>query len=709
MIRPDRIRKLRDISLRGRREPPAPPDFRALFEAVPDPCLVLDREFVIVAVNEAYLKATLTLREEIAGLGIHDVFRDDEGGEGTGLADLIASLRRVIQTRRPDTMPITRYDIEPPASEGGGHLVRFWSPINAPVLGSRGDVAWIIHRVQDVTEFVVKNEAAPGSAASAPEGGLDRAASEVLARSREVGELNRELKTTLDSLHASQQLFGAFMDNLPAAAWMKDTEGRYVFANRHMGSLFTVSVEDLIGKVGEEVFPPPLAAQFRESDRVVLEKGVSDTPFEVVRPAGEGERYLMVSKFPIPGPDGRLELVGGLAFDMTDTRRLEAEVERALLQLEAVLEGITEGVIISDMEGNLLTMNREALALHEFESVVDIRRHLSEFPSRFQLFDLRRNPVPLDQWPLSRALRGERFVDYQLWVSCRHCGKEWIGNYSGTPVADREGKNMLAVLTLRDITARKQMEQQINALNQDLATRVRELEEVNQELEAFNRMVSHDLRQPLNTISTSCQAIEMVCGAGMDDDCRRFLKVARDKVLAMNQLIGSLLAFSRSGHSEVKRERVNLSELAREVAADMGLLDASRRVDFRIASGLVADCDSNLLRSVLENLLGNAYKYTAQKDLAVVEFGSERRAGDELFFVRDNGQGFDMALSGQLFSPFRRLPGAESKAGFGIGLATVDKIIRRHGGRVCAEGAPGEGATFYFTLPPAKGGGEKAG
>jgi light-regulated signal transduction histidine kinase (bacteriophytochrome) len=166
----------------------------------------------------------------------------------------------------------------------------------------------------------------------------------------------------------------------------------------------------------------------------------------------------------------------------------------------------------------------------------------------------------------------------------------------------------------------------------------------------------------------------------------------------MDRLIEALLNFSRLAHIEPSRKTVNLSAMAQEVAVELQQRQPERQVVFRIAEGISADGDSALLRVVLNNLLGNAWKYTGMQEKAVIEFGATEIESNPVFFVRDNGAGFDMADADKLFTPFQRLPGNEEFRGFGIGLASVERIIRRHGGRVWAKGEPDKGATFWFTL-----------
>jgi PAS domain S-box-containing protein len=249
-----------------------------------------------------------------------------------------------------------------------------------------------------------------------------------------------------------------------------------------------------------------------------------------------------------------------------------------------------------------------------------------------------------------------------------------------------------------DITDTMRAEEEIQRLADDLAKTAAELALANQDLEAFNYTVAHDLRQPLNSINGCCQAIEMLWGDQIPAECLEYVKKAHGAVLRMDGLIGSLLDFSRISWVEPHRETVDLSALAHETAKELKLAEPGREVEFRIAVGIVADADASLLRIVLDNLIGNAWKYSGAREKAVIEFNVTDIDGKPVYFVRDNGSGFEKADADTLFVPFRRLPGAREFRGVGIGLATVDRIIRRHGGRVWAEGEPDKGATFFFAL-----------
>ncbi len=267
-------------------------------------------------------------------------------------------------------------------------------------------------------------------------------------------------------------------------------------------------------------------------------------------------------------------------------------------------------------------------------------------------------------------------------------------------IAERDdmGQIIRSLAVLVDVTDRNRADEEIDRLNTALAARAYELEVANQELEAFSYTVAHDLRKPLTVINGYCQIIRELCGSRLDPDCREYLQEAYEGTCRMSRLIDTLLNFSRLSHVEPCRETVDLSVMAREVAMELQLADPERRVTFRICDGITVIGDADLLRVVLDNLLGNAWKYSVGLEEAVVEFGLADIDGKQACFVRDNGPGFDAAQAEHLFAPFKRLAGADKSEGFGIGLASVERIVRRHGGRVWAEGEPGKGATFYFTL-----------
>jgi signal transduction histidine kinase/CHASE3 domain sensor protein len=273
-----------------------------------------------------------------------------------------------------------------------------------------------------------------------------------------------------------------------------------------------------------------------------------------------------------------------------------------------------------------------------------------------------------------------------------------------TVVADRIALSLARVNAYEaEREARKQAEasaEEVQALNTELEERVRqrtaELEATNRELEAFSYSVSHDLRAPLRSVDGISVALEEDYGEQLTPEARDFLRRIRAGVQKMGQLIDALLQLSRITRAELTREDIDVTALAEEVAADLRQQNPTRNLTLRIQPGMRADADPRLLRVAFENLLGNAVKFTAKKEVAVIDVGQSRETNE--FFVRDNGAGFDMQYAGKLFTAFQRLHGDRDFQGSGIGLATVSRVVRRHGGKARAESAVGDGATFLFTV-----------
>ncbi len=225
------------------------------------------------------------------------------------------------------------------------------------------------------------------------------------------------------------------------------------------------------------------------------------------------------------------------------------------------------------------------------------------------------------------------------------------------------------------------------------------LEAANRELEAFSYSVSHDLRAPLRTISAFTQALAEDLRYQLDDKSRDHLRRVLAAATRMNDLIDALLELSQINRAQLGRHRVDLSALATAALDELKRRDVTRKIVGTIAPGMVVEADARLLRILFDNLLGNAVKFTAKLPAARIEVGMQRTDTDTVFFVRDNGAGFDMQYADRLFVPFQRLHNEREFGGTGIGLATVRRIVERHGGRIWSESAPGQGATFYFTLP----------
>ena len=262
-----------------------------------------------------------------------------------------------------------------------------------------------------------------------------------------------------------------------------------------------------------------------------------------------------------------------------------------------------------------------------------------------------------------------------------------------------EPKNRQVAILFSDITERKAAEAKITQLNAELQQRAATLEVANKELESFSYSVSHDLRAPLRHVHGYVEMLQRATDGQLSEQAQRYLNTITEASVEMGQLIDDLLAFSRMGRTEMRESRVDVGVLVQETIRDLDMATTGRNIVWQTAPLPAVVGDPSLLKQVLANLIGNAVKYSRMRDPARIEIGC---AGEEdgriILFVRDNGAGFDMQYAHKLFGVFQRLHRAEEFEGTGIGLATVQRIVARHGGRVWAEGAVDKGATFYFTL-----------
>lgn len=268
-----------------------------------------------------------------------------------------------------------------------------------------------------------------------------------------------------------------------------------------------------------------------------------------------------------------------------------------------------------------------------------------------------------------------------------------------SPIRDENGTIVAGVEVVRDVTERRLMDEKLNAITCDLEQKTWKLMAANRELESFSYTLSHDMKNYLARVSVAADALTTVSSASLDETGRFLLANISDSCVAMEEMIEAILRLSSTGQGIMTQENVDLGRLAEEVAMELRCQYPDHPVSFMVGSGLSTRGDRQLLKVMLRNLLGNAWKYTEGGPDARVSFTAEEHDAKIVFVVRDNGRGFDMTETGKLFKPFSRLSGSAGTKGSGIGLATVRRIILCHGGEIWGEGTPGKGAEFYFALP----------
>jgi len=379
--------------------------------------------------------------------------------------------------------------------------------------------------------------------------------------------------------------------------------------------------------------------------------------------------------------------------DVTKRKQIEEELARSEERLKRAQEIASLGSWELNLIENMLHWSDETYRIFGLQP--------NEFEASYEAFLEAVHPddrAAVDEAYTSSINDGRDSYEIEHRVVQKRSGEILYVHEKCEHLRDKYGKIVGSVGMVHDITARRQKQMENERLNAELAARARELEDLNRELEAFNYMIAHDLHKPLTVISSYCQILEDLLGDKLDRRARDYLRQITDSTFNMSELINALLDFSRLAHTEPKLEEVNLSDVAKMVMTDLRLAELDREVTFRVAKNMIANVDTVLLRAVLANLLGNAWKFTAKQKQAIIEFGVCESDGTNVYFIRDNGSGFAMEEAQRLFEPFQRLGEAQAANGFGIGLAIVERIIHRHGGEIWAEGIPSQGATFYFSF-----------
>ena len=365
---------------------------------------------------------------------------------------------------------------------------------------------------------------------------------------------------------------------------------------------------------------------------------------------------------------------------------------RAQAKLDRLLGSMPDALVIVNAEGKIVSSNAQTGKLFGYT-----QRELKG-ESMALLVPERVRQAQRQYYAGFFLPHGERAPETSLELCGLHKdGHEFPIEISTQPLVAEKG--LLVTSAIRDVTERKRVEKQISNLNKELRERAAELEATNKELEAFSYSVSHDLRSPLQNIDSFSQILIEEYANRLNAEGRDYMQRLRASCQHMEEIIDALLALSNMSRHELVLEPVDLTKLAKSIATELQRKDPERDVDWAIAEGLTAEGDARLLRVVLENLLGNAWKFTTKRERGRIEFGALPQCnGARTYFVRDNGAGFDMARAGHLFAPFKRLHEQTQFRGTGIGLATVQRVIRRHHGRIWAEGVVDQGATFCFTL-----------
>jgi len=526
-----------------------------------------------------------------------------------------------------------------------------------------------------------------------------------------------ERKMAEDKLLENEQKFmnqanflDSVIENSPFGMHVMDAKGVIIRANQALRDILNVTDDMIVGKYNvlhdenmeAQKLMPVVEAVFNDlkSARFIMfwtGSKAGDVDLSIAN-----EHWIDVAMFPITDEAGKLVNAVCQYVEITERKQAEEALRINEEKLNQIINSSPVGICTVDMLGNFITTNPEyeRMVGYAKEELVGLSfydvTHPNDRPKNKKLFQ---DMFSLETTDFSMEKRYIRKDGEEINVSVHAIG-----------IRDAEGNVRFGTAFVEDITERKQAEEQIKELNRTLEQRIkdrtRQLETVNNELESFAYSVSHDLRAPLRSMDGFSVALLEDYADKFDDQGKDYLQRVRNASKRMAQLIDGILELSRTTRSEVKWERINLSALTKSIMTDLHKSQPERRVGCIIEPDLYANGDVRLLRAAIQNLLDNAFKFTGRCDQGKIEFGvlppsetdESSQTPNPTYFIRDNGAGFDMTYADKLFGVFQRLHGADEFPGTGVGLATVERILHRHGGRIWAEAGVDEGATFYFTL-----------
>jgi PAS domain S-box-containing protein len=474
-----------------------------------------------------------------------------------------------------------------------------------------------------------------------------------------------------------------------------DPQGKITYVNDKFCAISKYAREELIGQDHRIINSGYHSKEFiRELWTTISRGGVWHG--EIKNRAKDGSFYWVdTTLVPFLNEQGKPRQYVAIRADIT-ARKLAEENLRAstkeVLDLKAALDEHAI-VAITDPRGKITFVNDKFCAISQYA---------------------REELIGQDHRIINSGFHPKDFI-HDLWTTIGH-GRVWHGEIKNrakdgsfywvdttiVPFLGPEGKPRQYIAIRADITERKKAEETVRQMNTELELRVAErtaqLERANRELEAFSYSVSHDLRAPLRAVDGFSQAVIEDFGPGLPEEGRRQLGIISYSAQRMGALIDDLLTFSRLSRQALDKRRVDTVGLVRGALQELGSPWPERQVEIRLGDLPPSQGDPALLKQVWLNLLGNALKYTRKRSPAVIEIGCEHRPEGVVYLIHDNGTGFDMKYAGKLFGVFQRLHRMEDYEGTGVGLATVERIIQRHGGRVWADAVPDQGATFYFTI-----------
>lgn len=673
-------------------KPDQEPDFRALFESVPGLYLVLDCDFDIVAVSDDYARATMTRREDIIGSGIFDVFPDNPNDPtADGVRNLLASLTSVRLNRKAHAMAIQKYDIRKPESEGGGFEERYWSPLNSPVFHADGTLVYIIHRVEDVTEFIrLKQQGVKQSELTEElQERMEKMEAEIYQRAQETNRAN-------DKLRNSEENLSVTLNSIGDAVLTTDAAGRVTRLNPSAEQLMGWSQKEAVGRPVTEIFHIINQETRQPADIPVietLEKGViQGLANHTVLIARDGsERPIADSCAPIRSLTG--QVIGAvLVFrDVSEEYATQKALRDSATHIRTILNNMADGIITIDEKGSVETVNPAAERIFQYTGKEIIGQNIKMLM-----------PPPYhdehDGYLQHYLFTGEAHIIQRVREvhGRRKNGSVFPLDLKVSEMWLDDGRRFIGIV--RDITERKHTEELLQQAKE-------KAEFANRAKDSFLATMSHEIRTPLSGL---LGMLELLALTPLDKEQKKTLQSARDSGHSLLRILSDILDWSKieAGKLGLSVQATSIAQLVQDVVNTYAHVASAKKlilrheVDERIGRAHLVD--SLRLSQILNNLVSNAIKFTPQGSVQIRAESLEQLNGAEKirFSVRDTGIGLDQAQKARLFQLYAQATDntARMYGGTGLGLAICKRLAEMMDAHLDLESEPGRGSTFSLTL-----------
>lgn len=500
--------------------------------------------------------------------------------------------------------------------------------------------------------------------------------------------INGDAKKILQETEKRLQQVVAFSTNL---YYIQTLDNHFTYVSRQARDFFDCDPEEKLVQWKKFITDQPSNQKALQITQKAISTAKRQPPYQLECRGEKGRLiWVEVNETPILNKGKAIGIVGSLT-DITHYKKVERKLRESEERYRSLYNETPAMLHSIDKKGQLISVSNRWLDTLGYTRAEVLGRKTTEFLTEESRRYAENMILPkffktgyCSDVPYQFIKKNGEIIDILL---------------SATAEKDEDGHVLRSLAVMLDVTEKKKAELQIAEMNNALRARAKELQEANLGLEAFSYSISHDLRKPLTIINGYAQAIKEMYESDLNADCQNYFKLIIDGVQEMDELIDAVLKFSHLKRYEIRKEATDLTQIVDSVLAELRMSEPNRIVASKVAGGIMVNGDAKLLRVVMENLLGNAWKYTVKTKQAQIEFGKKENAdGFPIYFVKDNGAGFDMAHAGDLFTPFARLPSSDEIIGYGIGLSIAERIISRHGGKIWAEAVPDEGAAFFFTL-----------